>query len=29
MYILLKYNEDLDLQSPIAIKISLAEICEK
>ena len=29
MSMLLKYNEDLDLQSPIAINISLADIGEK
>ena len=29
MSMLLKSNEDLDLQSPIAIKISLADIGEK
>ena len=29
MSILLKFNEDLDLQSPIRIKISLADIGDK
>ena len=29
MSILLTYNEDLDLQSPIAIKISLVDLGEK
>ena len=29
MSILLTSNEDLDLKSQIAIKISLADICEK
>ena len=29
MSMLLKSNEDLDLQSPIAIKLSLADIGEK